>query len=532
MASRFVFLFTALCAHFVLAAEPPTIDRLIPMGGQRGSTIDVKFAGKPGDGDLKVHSETDSISLVLNEPRDAARVTIAAAARPGLHWLRFSNPSGATELRPFVVGLVPEVIETEPNAGTAEAQSIELPSATINGVLEKAKDVDTFAVQLKKGQTLVASMQAHQILGSPMDAVLQMVNEKGTVFDQNDDDTGFDPRLVFVAPSDGQWFVRTFAFPAAPNSTIAFAGGADYIYRLTLTTEPVVEHTSPAVKFSGDPETAFTLHGWNLSATTATLARDQSTLEAGLALPFRVGTCDIPAVAESQLQGDRTLNLPIAVTGNAAAGDTDAFLFSAAKSQNVSIGVQAHAIGSLLDPVVAVFDKDGKLLKEADDISGENPDAQLQLTMPADGQYRITVMDRFRNFGDRYFYLLRCEETRPIFTGSVKSTALTLSADKPLEIPISVDRRHGFAEAVDFAVSGLPEGVTAECPRSEKDGDSSKAVTLKLSGTVKELFQGSIRIIGESVDSKQAQTISGSVADGSLVNELYLTIPVTVEPQA
>jgi len=524
----FLVFFAAAASQVAVAAEPPTIDRLIPLGGLRGSTFEVKFVGKPGDGDLRLLSEQDCMTLVLSENRDSATVTIAETARPGLHWVRFSNPSGATELRPFVVGLIPEVAESEPNARTSEAQEISLPSTTINGVLDKAKDVDTFAVQLMKGQTLVASMQANQILGSPMDAVLQIVSEKGAVVAQNDDDTGFDPRLAFVAPADGKWFVRTFAFPAAPNSNIGFAGGADYVYRLTLTTAAVVEHTSPAVRFSEDSETALTLHGWNLSSPTATLAGDQSTLESGLALPFRVGTCDVPVALESQLPADRVLTLPIAVSGTISDGDADAFLLNASKSQQLSLSVQARAIGSLLDPVLAVFDKDGKQLKEADDISGDNPDAEIQLTIPADGQYRITVQDRFQKSGDRYFYVLRCEETRPIFVASVKNTALTLSADKPLEISVSMERRHGFAEPVDFRVEGLPEGITAECPRSEKDGDSAKAVTLKLSGTVTELFQGPIRISAESADSKLQQSVSARLGDRSTVTEFWLTIPATV----
>jgi hypothetical protein len=532
MSTRFLVIFAAAVSHVAVAAEPPTIDRLIPMGGQRGSTFEIRFTGKAGDGDLRILSEQDCINFVLSEKRDSATITIASTARSGLHWVRFINPSGATELRPFVVGLIPEIAESEPNARIAEAQEISLPSTTINGVLDKSKDVDTFAVQLMKGQTLVASMQAHQILGSPMDAVLQIVSEKGAVVAQNDDDTGFDPRLTFIAPSDGKWFVRTFAFPATPNSTIAFASGADFVYRLTLTTEPVVEQTLPAVRFSGDPETTFTLHGCNLSTTTATLTGDQSTLEVGLALPFPVGACDIPVALESQLPADRTLSIPIAVSGTVSAGDTDSYMVNAAKSQQLSLLVQARAIGSLLDPVLTVYDKDGKQLKEADDISGENSDAEIQLTIPADGPYRITVQDRFQNSGDRYFYVLRCEETRPIFVASVKSTALVLSADKPLEIPMSLDRRHGFAEPVDFRVEGLPEGICAECPRSEKDGDSSKAVTLKLSGTVAELFQGPVRVIAESVDSKQQQPVSSSLADGSTVTELWLTIPATMPAPA
>ena len=53
--------FNLLIVSPCLAGEPPTIDRLIPSGGQRGSMMDVKLIGKPGDGDLRVISENDCL---------------------------------------------------------------------------------------------------------------------------------------------------------------------------------------------------------------------------------------------------------------------------------------------------------------------------------------------------------------------------------------------------------------------------------------------------------------------------------------
>lgn len=520
----------AICSS-LNAAEPPAIERLFPPGGQRGSTFEVKLIGKAGDGDMKVLSEADSITFALGEKRDTATVTIAPAARAGVHWLRFYNMHGATELKPFAVGLIPEISEAEPNAKIAEAQAVTLPSVTINGVLDQSRDVDTFAVELTQGQTLVAAMQAHQLLGSPMDAVLQITNEKGTVLAQDDDDTGFDPRLAFTAPADGKWFVRTFAFPAAPNSTIAFASGKDYVYRLTLGTDPFVEHTSPVIKFVGDAETKFTLHGWNLSETTASLPGNSTTLDTGVALPFPVEVSDIPVVEESQLDAERLLALPVAVSGHITTEDADSFILNAVKSQKISLAARAQAYGSMLDPVLAIYDKDGKQLKESDDVSRENPDADMQLTIPADGQYRITVRDRFQSSSDRHFYVLSCEETRPSFHVSVKSTAFTVPADKPLEIPVTIERLNGFSEAVEFHIEGLPDGITAECPRSEKDGDSSKAITLKLTGSVKESFQGAVKITAESVDSKEQSAVVFTTSDRKLISELWMTA-VAPEPPA
>ena len=518
-----------LSSSILVAGEPPAIDRLFPPGGQRGTSFEVKLTGKAGDGEVKLHSEADSITWALGEKRDTATVTIAPTARGGVHWLRYSNPSGATELKPFVVGLIPEVTETEPNNKIAEAQQAALPAVTINAVFEKARDVDSFAVQLTKGQTLVAAFLGNDILNSPMDAVLQISNARGTVVDQNNDDTSLDPRLTFTAPSDGTWYVRAFAFPSAPNSNIAFAGGADYVYRLTLTTQPVVEHTTPLVKPPGDGEVTLNVHGWNLAAPTTALPAGSSTLDAGLALPYSVPASDLPVVVESQLPAERTLSLPVAVSGMIAPEGTDTYLINATKSQQLSFSVQARRYGSQLDPVLSIQDKDGKTLKEADDISGENPDAELSFTIPADGQYRIVVSDRYQHISERFFYVLRCEDARASFDAEVKTTAFTVPTDKPLEIPLTIARRNGFAEAIDFKIEGLPEGLTAECPQSAKDGDSSKAVTIKISGTAKASFSGAIKIIAESVDTKLQKPATLSLSDRTVVSQLWLT---AVAPEA
>ena len=115
----------------------------------------------------------------------------------------------------------------------------------MNGRLAKAGDVDGFAIDLNRGQTLVASLEAARHLGSPMDAILQVVSTDGFVFAQNDDDVGRDPRIIFEAQSAGCYIVRLFAFPAKPDSSIRFAGGNAFVYRLTLTTGGYLDYAFP-----------------------------------------------------------------------------------------------------------------------------------------------------------------------------------------------------------------------------------------------------------------------------------------------
>ena len=121
-------------------------------------------------------------------------VKVGADAVPGTYWLRAFNNDGASSLRPFSVGKLPEIMEKEPNDDPKKAQMLDGP-AIVNGQLAKPGDVDCLAIAAKKGQTLVASLEANRTLKSPMDGVLQIVSTDGFVLEQNNDWHGLDPAL-------------------------------------------------------------------------------------------------------------------------------------------------------------------------------------------------------------------------------------------------------------------------------------------------------------------------------------------------
>ena len=189
----------------------------------------------------------------------------------------------------------------------------------------------------------------------------------------------------------------------------------------------------------------------------------------------------------------------------------------------------------MLDPVLSVYAEDGKQLKEADDISRDNPDALLDVSLPSDGRFRIEVRDRFDHAGDRFFYRLQCKEVAPNVALTVKENAFVLPADKPLEVPVTIDRKDEFVLPLEFRIDGLPPDVTLEPVRSEKDGDSAKAVTLKITGSAVDGFSGPIRIeaFHESTETSFRQFAENALnTPGSSTTWLWLTIPASVVTEA
>lgn len=495
-----------VCVLIVMlsGADAPRIERVFPPGGQRGTTVKVKLVGTPGDRPVRVWSQADQLAVEIDSKEDAATIVIPPDATPGIHWLRFHNSAGATQLIPFDIGMVDEVSETEPNDSVSDANPIDQSSVIVNGTLSKSGEVDVFRIAVKANQTLVASMVANRLLGSPMDGVLQILNSDGVTLAQNDDDHSLDPQLTFTAKQDGAYFVRAFAFPSAPNSTIRLAGSASYVYRLTLTTDAFVDFALPA-SVDGSSETRVELHGWNLSASqkTAVVSPQRPAsfvINTAKASPIEISRSAFSGVSESEASQQNELQPPFAVSGIITTVDeSDSYLFTATKGQKLTIAAAARQSYSQLDPVLTLLDDRGKLLKESDDISRDNMDCSMAVSIPSDGVYTLRIRDRFDSGGSRHFYRLSCVDALPAVEASVESTVFSLRHNKPLTIPITVARTNGHKYPVTFSVAGLPAGIEVASATSEIKGDTAMKVDLKLElKNVQEQFSGPITIEGTS----------------------------------
>lgn len=522
-----------------LVAAPPNVTALFPAGCQVGQSVEVSAQGSVGD-KPQAWVSREGVKIEFAEAGNKFKVIVAENAAPGLCWIRVFNAEGASSLRPFVIGTLPEIAEKEPNNSAKEAQKLETSQIVVNGVLDKGGEVDTFAVSLKAGQTLVASLMAKGTLGSPMDAVLQVLGPRGFVMEHNDDDHGFDPQIAFTAPADGEYGVRVFAFSDVANSSVAFAGGANYIYRLTLTTGAFVDHTQPMSvgreAVAGEPPALrkLRLHGWNLppefaefpaEAVGGSFVVQHALLGNTLTLPVEAH----PSVAElkeptPELQ---EIVLPSSMTGVIGKpGEVDVFHMKLAAKQAIVLRTDARTAGSPLDPVLRILKADGTQLQEVDDGSKGDFDPDANFTAPAEGEYRIAITDRFGLGGPRFFYRITALPSQPDFELKVAGDSFVLAADKPLEIPVTVDRQRGFAGEIEVVAVELPEKVTAEAVVSEKTGDKSKSVKLVLKAEAGVSYSGPLRIRGrvksEPPIEKPALTTLAPL--GATTGELWLTV--------
>jgi hypothetical protein len=195
-------------------------DAVYPAGGKLGSKLNVRFV-----------ESRDSFAeeVVLPAEDDAEFVLYPKSQTPA--------PSGNL----FRLSTVDNTLEAEPNDVAAQGTvAAEAAAFALNGIIEKPGDVDFFRVPLKKGQVFECRALA-QILGSPLDAVVSVLNPKGNSVANNDDGGGMrrlDSRFKFTAPVDGVYLVRV--------TDHLERGGANFVYRVEMVaSQPSLSFASP-----------------------------------------------------------------------------------------------------------------------------------------------------------------------------------------------------------------------------------------------------------------------------------------------
>lgn len=554
------FAFVLVCGS--IQGDVPKLDFLYPAGMQRGATTTVTCHG---EFEWPVQVWAPGAVVQVEEEKGKLRIFVAHNYAADRIWIRLHNEDGVSQTLPFLIGELPEVVEQEPNDAPSDAQKLSDFAApprdaemTVNGVLQKQDDVDSFAVQLNKGQTLVAAVAANTAFGSPIDAILQVVSPTGAVLTENHDDNGLDPRLAYAAPSDGTYIVRLFAFPATPNQTIRFHGGSEDVYRLTLTTGPYITHTIPLSVTASDaglfPTTVEAL-GWNIPVGTrlpvsilcqdprdqyieldaAARSLDRSSKIGLVRAPSwsgsaRVRITSIPVVetlAATARHQPMELSVPVSLTGRIATHRAeDEYQVQFAKGQHVRFTLDTLSIHSPLAPQIRLFTPDGKIAAEATS-SGAAADVVLTHKSKQEGAYRLNVRDRFRHGGPRYFYRLTATTPTADFKLSLDTDHVVVTAGEATELSVNIERDSGEGDGVgeiEISAQELPPGVTATPVVSKNEGDSSKKVLLQFTTTNVEAFAGLIQIQGIARDMEQVRYAMTPTKFHTNFDSIWLTV--------
>lgn len=468
----------------LVQADPPDSKYIFPPGGRRGTIVPVRIGGcnfhdranfhLMGSG-IKAATEISKINTpwfegpVIPQPASQAKedypvdysnsMELAADAPLGDHFWKVSTSQGVTTSLPFVVGDLPEVVETE-IPGLPHPVDVTLP-VTANGRIFPREDIDLWRFHVAAGQTVTCAVDA-QRLGSPLEARLELFDPQGRPMSESLSAPGSEAQLRFTAPSTGEYTVKIH--------DIQFGGLQHYVYRLTITAGPRIDFVYPLGGRHG-AEVTLDVGGANLAAPTAVvklpgttegrfdfrIEKDGQTsnavglemddLQEHLEVPGAPARVTFPAILNGRIQ---------------QAGEIDDWSFEAKQGAEFDFDVRAARLGSPLDSVLQIVDAQQKVLAENDDVANGQTDSRLRFQIPADGVYTVRISDRLPDRGGlRFAYRLRVTAaSQPDLQLTIPVDGLTFERGKPGTVKLTADRGPGVVEEIALQIDGLPTGVT------------------------------------------------------------------------
>ena len=529
-------------------AKPPAVTSIFPPGGKPGSTFELTAADAPDPWPSAAWTSHPGIKLeAIKDKKGVYKSTIAADTPVGPHLVRFYNADGSSQPRTFFVGLAGEMAEVEPNDKLDAAQLLENTPIVINGRLNKTGDVDAFSFRANKGDWIVAQCHAYS-LDSPVDAFLHLHDENGSKVAFAPDTQNLDPLLAWQAAKTGV-YTLTFAGLVFPfNATARFHGSAHTVYRMTISTGPFARNTYPLGVKRGS-KTPVHLVGWGFEkqqAVQAAVVHATSSGETawvgvkGLAAPVPVVLGRLPGHRETEpnnsIDSALTIDWPSAIHGRIGeADDEDRFGIMAEKGDRLRLRLRASELNSALDPVLRIEDASGVQLARDDD-SGERQDAKLDWTAPADGIYHLAVSDLIRSGGNAHFYRLEIDRVTPSLNATFTPDRLVVEAGKSAEATVTIGFVDGYKGHPAVVMQGLPDGVSAQIPATEKGGtvkiklvaaESAKPANIPLTLLVVEPGTSTIHTATTPIGMDKA-------GGGRLINSidhLWLTVKSKPEPK-
>jgi hypothetical protein len=472
-----------VCVFAIIAALParaasPALSAIQPRGVQRGTDAVLLFNGaRLGDAKeifLYYPGVTVAKLEVVNDTQVKATVKVAADCRLGEHVARVRTATGISELLSFWVGALPIVAEKEPNNDLATAQKVPL-NVTIAGVVD-SEDVDYFAFEAKKGQRVSAEIEGMRLAGTFFDPHITILDGKRFELAATDDSPllGQDAACSIIIPADGTYYVQV--------RESAYGGNGACQYRLHLGTFPrptavVLAGGKPGeeleLTFLGDP-TGPIKQRVKLPAVAppgkfGVFAQDAGGISPS-PIPFRLS--DLPNVVKtdgnnSHATATKVPEFPAALNGVIAKEkEVDHYRFTAKKGQTYDVHCYARRLGSALDSVMYLYQLNGGALIANDDAIG--PDSYFRWTVPADGEYVLTVTDHLGKGGPGYFYRVEFTQVQPrlsvtipkvdIFGYSQERQTITVPRGNRVATLLVANRSDVGGDLV-LGAEGLPTGI-------------------------------------------------------------------------
>ncbi len=241
----------ALCLVAGVSGAPadpptPTLARVMPLGGQRGTTIDLTLVGEYLANAQTVEFDCRDLAWEAtthaSSGRLQGRVSILPDAALGPHMFRVRTADGYSTSAMFNVGQFPDLAEDEPNDTLLGAMPLGRLPVEIQGALEGAADIDTYAFDVDTGERVVAEMRSIEF-GSAVEAKMFLLDASGETVAFNDDRDDYleTPLIDHTFTEGGRHYLKLDQY----RGPRGFNFGKSSTYVLRVSALPSIGHVSP-----------------------------------------------------------------------------------------------------------------------------------------------------------------------------------------------------------------------------------------------------------------------------------------------
>ena len=448
-------------AYRLSIGELPYLETIFPLGGQRGTENTVTVTG------------------ANLETVESIQVSIGPETPAGEQSLRVQTPSGlATNPHPFAIGNWAEMVETEPNNTTGNANAVTTP-ITLNGKIDKPGDVDYFSFEIEEPQLLVFEVESLNLSskldalltlygpGKPMEASEEMAWDanKEQVLMVNDDAINADARIDWNFEETGKYSI---AIRDLNNQ-----GGETYPYRLNI--RPLEPDCELSVVALDNRNLSSPMDNPRVSrGSSVTLQVDVTRLDQ-FAGPIRLLCPDLP----------KTFDVSPTIV---EAAQNRAMLTITAPSD--------APLGLMPVSIVGVCAVGGRQIER-----NATPSRIL-----------LTVMDA------------------PEFTLTLAEIGLSAVHNKKVDLHVMASRRDNFIGPIALSVSGLPNRVSAlpdpvtEKPVTIAEGETEAMISVK-AGTFERREEFSVL---PTPGTSYISVTGTATVNGEAVKQSTPAIPLTI----
>lgn len=489
-------------------AKPPEIRAVNVRGFQIGQPTVVTIDGTDLLPTPKLWLNANSVEAVIDDKQsNANRVVLTATLpneiTPSVAQLRLGTSEGLSNGVTVALDRLPQL----PISETVAALPISLHGSVPGSGVSKTSFTG------KAGEELLIEVEAKR-LGSKLRPVLHLYDAQRVqvAWALPAKTLAGDCRIAAKLPRDGQYSIELHDLQYAPPGPSFFRLKVGQWQAADLAFPPAIKRgeevalellgPTPGLKLpfkaplDGDviptawpnPQTA------SGSAPSVLLSSLPEFVEASIAGPNVVSSSGEQPVP----------SIPIAISGRLdAPQQVDQYRMAVMPGAKLAFDVLAEQLGSPIDAVLEVRNKDGGVLASNDD-SATSTDPRLEFTVPANvDTLVVTLRDSLEVASSQSIYRLvvsNVDKPAPSITVTAKSDVANVTGGETAVLEVNVTRR-GFDGPLQLNVGSLPPGVTA----------TGTEIPANSSGTLLTLT-GSGEAINQVVTTLLAKSADGTIA--------------------